>query len=294
VDANRGLRRLGTVPAGDRTRGPGLVLVGAHEALRHELADAIVGLLALAARVLRAEPDGRGASAHQRRLRAARRALTWRTARERGELVIADGDDALGRRGPPAPTWSCRSSPGAGLSMRLEGPDLVELDAGLSVAALRRVVTEVVCSRWAQRSLPADLQAVRGSPDEPLRRAGPSPRAARRSPAGRGGGPPRPACRRRRAAGSSASRSGAASRCSLRTSGKAKRNFSYRRQERRALEAQRRRHPRRDLERVHRLGHGLRAVRAGHEEEPVERAGERERLGAEEPLGRGVDVELAP
>jgi hypothetical protein len=54
--------------------------------------------------------------------------------------------------------------PGSGLSMRIEGPDLVELDAGLSVGALRRVVTEVVCSRWAQRSLPADLQAV---PREP-------------------------------------------------------------------------------------------------------------------------------
>jgi len=164
VDANRGLRRLGTVPAGDRTRGPGLVLVGAHEALRHELADAIVASWPSRARVLRAESDGAALSAHQRRLRAARRALTWRTARERGELVVADGDDALGSRGPARADVVVSLFPGSGLSMRIEGPDLVELDAGLSVAALRRVATEVVCSRWAQRSLPAGRQAV---PREP-------------------------------------------------------------------------------------------------------------------------------
>jgi hypothetical protein len=78
--------------------------------------------------------------------------------------VIADGDDALGSRGPARADVVVSLFPGSGLSMRIEGPDLVELDAGLSVAALRRVVTEVVCSRWAQRSLPAGLQAV---PREP-------------------------------------------------------------------------------------------------------------------------------
>jgi hypothetical protein len=160
VDANRGLRRLGTVPAGARTRGPGLVLVGADEALRQELADAIVASWPSRARVLRAEPEG----ARRRRLGAARRALVWRTARERGELVIADGDDALGAGAPARADVVVSLLPGSGLSMRLEGPDLVELDAGLSVAALRRVVTEVVWSRWAQRSLPAGRYAPAQEP----------------------------------------------------------------------------------------------------------------------------------
>ena len=86
VDANRGLRRLGTLPAGSRTRGPGLVLVGADEALRRELADAIVESWPSRARVLRAEPEGAALGARRPPVRAARRALIWRTARERGEL----------------------------------------------------------------------------------------------------------------------------------------------------------------------------------------------------------------
>ena len=158
TDANRGLRKLGAVPAGARTRGAGLVLLGTDDALRHQLADAIAASWPSRARILRAEPAVAAIGAQRRRLSAARRALQWRTARERGELVIADGDDALGRGRAGAPAGAdvvVSLTPGSGLSMRLEGPRRVELDAGLSVAALRRVVTEVVATRWAERSLPS-------------------------------------------------------------------------------------------------------------------------------------------
>jgi hypothetical protein len=153
-DANRVLRRVGGGPVGEYRRGPGLVLGGADAGLRREIADELQRSWPSPARVLRAEaPDAR-LSDRERRLRIARRRVQWHAGRARGELVILDGPDVFG------PTNSSRRAaadvvvalcPDSGVSLRLHAPYLVELDAGLSVDALRRVVTEVAWSSWTAR-----------------------------------------------------------------------------------------------------------------------------------------------
>jgi len=101
------------------------------------------------ARVLRADRPDTPLSERERSLRAARRRAQWHTARARGELVILDGPDVVsGRAAADVVVALC---PSGGTSLRLQAPYLVELDAGLSVAALRRVMTEVAWSSWTAR-----------------------------------------------------------------------------------------------------------------------------------------------
>jgi hypothetical protein len=153
-DASRVLRRVGGVPVGEHRRGPGLVLGGADAELRRRLADELQRSWPSPARVLRADRSDARLSARERRLRAARRRVQWHAARARGELVILDGPDVLGpgrsggRAGADVVVALC---PVGGTSLRLRAPYLVELDAGLGVAALRRVVTEVAWSSWTAR-----------------------------------------------------------------------------------------------------------------------------------------------
>jgi hypothetical protein len=157
-DASRVLRRVGGLPVGEHRRGPGLVLGGADADLRRELADELQRSWPSPARVLRADRPDAPLSARERRLRAARRRVQWHAARARGELVILDGPDVLGpgRAGRPSGGRAGADvvvalCPGGGTSLRLQAPYLVELDARLGVAALRRVVTEVAWSSWTAR-----------------------------------------------------------------------------------------------------------------------------------------------
>jgi hypothetical protein len=155
-DASRVLRRLGGIP-GDRVRGPGVILAGADSALRREIADGLQTSWPSRACVLRPDPDDMVLSRRERRLRAARRRLTWHAGRARGDLVVLDGSDVLGRgqpRGRAAADVVVSLCPDSGLSLRLPAPHTVELDAGLSIGALRRVVTEIAWSSWAERTMP--------------------------------------------------------------------------------------------------------------------------------------------
>ena len=153
-DANRVLRRVSGMPVGEHRRGPGLVLGGADPTLRRELADELQRSWPCPARVLRPDDPDAPLSDRERRLRTARRRVQWLAARARGELVILDGPDVLG---PGQPSGRVAADvvvalcPDSGTSLRLHAPYLVELDAGLSVAALRRVVTEVAWSSWTAR-----------------------------------------------------------------------------------------------------------------------------------------------
>jgi hypothetical protein len=161
-DASRVLRRLGGIP-GDRLRGPGVILAGPDAALRREIADGLERSWPSRARVLRAEPDDAAVSRRERRLRRARRRIAWHAGRARGDLVVIDGTDALGAgqpRGRAAADVVVSLCPESGLSLRLYAPHMVELDAGLSIGALRRVVTEIAWSSWLERAMPAGRSAA--------------------------------------------------------------------------------------------------------------------------------------
>lgn len=155
-DVSRVLRRVGGVPIGEHRRGPGIVLGGADAALRRELADELQRSWPSRARVLRADPPHAPLGDRERRIRAARRRAQWHAGRARGELVILDGADVLGWAGTNSSRRAAADvvvalCPDSGVSLRLHAPYLVELDAGLSVDALRRVVTEVAWSSWTAR-----------------------------------------------------------------------------------------------------------------------------------------------
>jgi hypothetical protein len=161
-DASRVLRRLGGIP-GDRVRGPGVILAGADPELRREIADGLESSWPSRARVLRPDAEHTTLSRRERRLRAARRRIAWHAGRARGDLVVLDGTDVLGAgqpRGRAAADVVVSLCPDSGLSLRLHAPHMVELDARLSIGALRRVVTEIAWSSWVERSMPEGRSAA--------------------------------------------------------------------------------------------------------------------------------------